>query len=368
MLLVSLDGLRSDYLEMADTPTLDRLISAGARAESLVPPFPSKTFPSHWTQVTGLHPENHGIVDNTIFDPTTDRWFSMMDDEATADPRWWGGEPVWLAAERQGLRASTLFWPGSEAWPASTHVPYNGSLSWDSRIEIALDWLSDPDPPQFVTLYLPEPDSTGHDFGPDHPELSREIESVDAWLGELVDGLEQRGLDGVDLVVVSDHGMTGISSEQVVFLDDVIDPDAHLLVTWTPVTNLFTDTPDDVLEALAALDHVTCALKGDLEPRLHFAASDRIGDVVCLADEGWSISSRGFWGAHPEVYEGGTHGYDPALPSMHGILVARGPSFVEGVSVESVEGVDVYGLLCAALGIEPEANDGDFSAVESLLR
>lgn len=368
MLLVSLDGLRFDYLENADTPNIDRLISEGARAKSLVPPFPSKTFPSHWSQVTGLHPENHGIVDNTIYDPETDSWFSMVDDEATANPHWWLGEPVWSTAERQGLKASTVFWPGSEAISPSTWIPYTGTLDWDERAEIAFDWLSSDEPPEFVTLYISEPDSTGHDFGPDHPELTREIETVDAWVGRLIEELEERRLDSVDLVLVSDHGMTEISPERMVFLDDAIDTDAHQIITWSPITNLFTTSPDEVVEALGALEHIACARKQDLDERLHFAASDRIGDVVCIADEGWSVSSRGFWAANPDWYEGGTHGFDPELESMHGILVARGPSFESGASVDAVDGVDVYELLCAALGIEPAPNDGDFSAVEPLLR
>jgi len=368
VLLVSLDGLRSEYLDQADTPTLDRLISEGAAAQSLVPPFPSKTFPSHWTQVTGLWPEHHGIVDNTIYDPTEDSWFSMTDDEATSDPAWWRGEPIWVRAERQGLRASTLFWPGSAAWPPSTYVPYSGSLDWDARIEIVLDWLSGTDPPQFVTLYVAEPDGTGHAFGPSHPEVTRKVEAVDAWLGQLVAGLEERRLDGVDLVVVSDHGMTEISSERMIFLDDAIDPYDHLISTWTPVTNLFTSDVEGVLVALGLLEHLQCAAKGDLDERLHFAASGRIGDVVCLAEEGWSISSRSFHASNPDIYEGGTHGYDPALASMHGILVGWGPSFAPGASVGSVDSVHLYALMCEVLGIDPADNDGDLAVLEPLLR
>ena len=65
----------------------------------------------------------------------------------------------------------------------------------------------------------------------------------------------------------------------------------------------------------------------------------------------------------------GQHGYDPAYPSMHGILIASGPSFrAGGLVVDSVENVHVYNLMCAALGLKPAPNDGDDRLVKALLK
>ena len=82
--------------QVLETPNLDRLVAKGVRAKRLIPPFPTMTFPSHYTMATGLYAEHHGIVSNTMYDPAFDSWFRISDSDAVTDPRWWEGEPIFM--------------------------------------------------------------------------------------------------------------------------------------------------------------------------------------------------------------------------------------------------------------------------------
>src|SRR5918995_3264069 len=114
VVLIGIDGFHPSYLERPSSRHLRDLARTGARARSLIPVFPTLTFPNFYSMATGLYPEHHGIVSNTIKDPVLGR-FALRDTGAVRDPRWWGGEPIWATAVKQGKRAATYFWPGSEA-------------------------------------------------------------------------------------------------------------------------------------------------------------------------------------------------------------------------------------------------------------
>ncbi|HEV2129524.1 MAG TPA: ectonucleotide pyrophosphatase/phosphodiesterase, partial [Longimicrobiaceae bacterium] len=96
VLLVGIDGFRWDYFDRYPVPTLRRLAAEGVRARAMIPAFPTLTFPNHYTLVTGLRPENHGIIANNMYDPVFDASFSLGDRDAVTDPRWWGGTPIWV--------------------------------------------------------------------------------------------------------------------------------------------------------------------------------------------------------------------------------------------------------------------------------
>ena len=381
LVLVSLDGFRWDYLDRPGVaaPTL-RWIAEGVRAERLVPVFPTKTFPNHYSLVTGLHPEAHGIVGNTMRDPERladgePARFSLGNREAVIDGQWWLGEPIWVTAERQGVPSATVFWPGSEAEIGGVRpgrwLRYDGDLAYAARVDTALAWLDAPDPPRLVTLYFEAVDDAGHRYGPDAPEVAAAIARVDATLARLVDGLRQRGrLDATDLVVVSDHGMTAVSPDRVVVIDDAVDL-AVDDVDWGEVPGVWPGPgrdPDVLVARLSALPHMTAYRKEDLPARLHYAASPRIPPIVVLVDEGWTASSRARVARNPDRPSGGTHGYDNRFPSMHGIFLARGPRFRSGLATGPVQTVDVYGIVAQALGLRPAPNAGDPDAVGRVLR
>ena len=375
LILISLDGVRADYLDRGITPTLAALAAGGVRAASLTPAFPSLTFPNHYTLVTGLYPDHHGIVDNRMTDPVSGRRFVYKEETTTADPSWWGGEPLWVSAEKQGLRAATMFWPGSTAAidgvRPSRWLPFDSAMTPAARVDQLLAWIDLPPArrPAFLTLYFEQVDSAGHFYGPDSPELDAALTVVDAALARLVAGLRERGLfELANLVIVSDHGLAATSRERVIVLDDVLDPQAGRVTRYGVIAGI--EPLGDGRAAAQALlrphEHMQCWRKQDLPQRLHYGTHARIPALLCLAAEGWLISSRE-WLARRTHFSLGEHGYDNALESMRAIFVAHGPAFRRGLAVPAFDSVDVYPLLAHLLGIRPQPNDGDFSVTAGLL-
>lgn len=364
--LISLDGFRADYLTRPGAVTLRALAARGVRAERLVPAFPSKTFPNHYTIVTGLYPEHHGIVANTMRDSTIGTTFTIGDTIIARDPRWWGGEPIWNTAERQGVRTAAFYWPGSDyavngRYP-TYYRPYDGRVPNGARVQQVLDWLALPaaQAPRFVTLYFSTTDDAGHSHGPDSPQVDSAIAHVDSMVGRLVRGLAARNLtDRVNLVLVSDHGMTPIGADRVIHLDDHIDLNDVDVVDWMPVTALTPRTGqlDAVYRALRTVPHLQVWKRDSVPERYHYRASPRITPLVLLADDGWTISSRARI-ARNGPPKGGTHGYDNVLPSMGALFVAAGPDIQQGRVLPPVSNVHVYPLLARLLRIAPAPNDG----------
>ncbi|MEM6286242.1 MAG: ectonucleotide pyrophosphatase/phosphodiesterase [Bacteroidota bacterium] len=381
VVLISIDGFRYDYLDRddADTPTLDRLAREGVRAD-LVPVYPTKTFPNHYSLVTGLHPEAHGIVNNTMRDPERlidgkPARFSLANREAVRDGAWWGGEPIWATAQRQGQATAVLFWPGSEApigGVLPTHgLPYNGDMPYADRVDWVLEHLGGEDRPTFATLYFEGVDTAGHRHGPDAPETADAIEAVDVALGRLVDGLAEQGrLATTDLVVVSDHGMAAVAPERRVYIDDAIDIEAVDEVMWGETAGVWPGAADadSLVARIDALPHVRAFRREDTPPRLRYRDHPRIPPVVVIPDVGWTVTSRAFAARAPDRPSGGAHGYDNRPRSMHGAFVASGPRVRVGEALGPFSVVDVYGILAEALGIEAAPNDGDPYVAERVLR
>jgi predicted AlkP superfamily pyrophosphatase or phosphodiesterase len=338
----------------------------------MVPAFPTSTFPNHYTLVTGLYPEEHGIVHNSMYDPVFDAWFSMRN-EGPRDGRWWGGEPIWSTAEKQGVRAAAFFWPGTEAEIAgarpSRWMPFDGTIPFAVRVDSVLAWLSLPRPerPRMITLYFEEPDHTGHEDGPDAPTILGAVLKSDSALARLVDGLHDRGLyDAVNLVIVSDHGMTGASPDRIAYVSDVLDVSTVRLVTTGAVLTGWSTTGNnaEVVAALNRLPNVTAWLKADVPARLRFTSHRRITPVVALAADGWTIAPT----RTSRAPSRGAHGYDNALPAMRALFIARGPAFRQGVRIASFPNVDVYPLLARVLRLEPAPNSGSLDVLGAALR
>lgn len=373
VVLVSLDGFRADYLDRPAAVRLREIAARGVRARWMTPAFPTKTFPNHYTIVTGLHPEHHGIVSNTMRDAALGT-FRISDTIATRDGRWWGGEPIWITAEKQGRRAASFFWPGSEAaiggMRPTRWKKYDDAFPNAPRVDSVLAWLSAPDAPAIVTLYFSIVDHAGHDFGPDAPQTDSAIATVDSMMGRLVDGLRTRGLDDkVNVVIVSDHGMHETPKDEVIALDDYIALDDVDVIDWTPV-GLVQPKPGKLDAVYAALAHANPHLKvyrrADVPERFHYRAHPRIPDLVLVADEGWSISTRSRRATWPP--HGATHGWDHEAPSMRALFVAAGPAFKRGETVAPFQNIHVYDLLCRILGLAPAPNDGSPDSTRALLR
>ncbi|MBL9185967.1 MAG: alkaline phosphatase family protein [Opitutaceae bacterium] len=382
LILVSLDGFRWDYpdLHPAASPTLRTLRRDGFAARGLVPVFPSNTFPNHYTIVTGLRPARHGIVNNLFFDPAHGMFFRYNTGLSAGDARWWGGEPIWVTAIRQGRKAATAFWPGSEAEIGGVRPTFwkkfDYSVPFEKRLDELLGWLALPpaERPAVIIFYLEETNSQGHRFGPDSPELVAAIKLSDERIATLLARLRAAGIEP-NLVIVSDHGMTATSAERAVIIDSLIDLKDVLVEDEGSVLALRPreGDPAALVRAFAGVPHVKAYLAADLPESFHFRGNPRIAPVWVLPDEGWHAGTRA---GHERLrtryaaqgYLLGDHGYDPRLKAMHGILIAHGPAFRRGVEVPATENIHVYNLLCAALGLTPAPNDGDRRLVEAALR
>jgi predicted AlkP superfamily pyrophosphatase or phosphodiesterase len=369
LILISLDGFRWDYLDLMETPNLNKLAASGVRAEGLIPVFPSKTFPCHYSIVTGLYPGHHGIVSNNMYDRRLDAEFHLSDREAVEDPRWWGGEPIWVTAERQGMTAAAMFWPGTEAEIAGERPTYwhrfDKGFSYEARVAQVLEWLDLPAEkrPRLITLYFEDPNDTSHEFGAEAPETRAAVRRVDERVGDLLAGLEDRGLvDRVDLVVVSDHGMAEVGPERVVILDDYIELQEGEVFEEGAVLQIFPreGRTDKVYEALHDA-HPSLAIyrREEIPERYHMQHSSRTPPILGVPDVGWEVVTRGRrerWGSGMLK---GDHGQDPAAEDLHGLFIAAGPSFRIGLTVGRFENVEIYNLLTTVLGLDPAPNDGD---------
>ncbi len=377
VILVSLDGFRADYLERYQPPTLLQMAEEGVRAEYLQPVFPTKTFPNHYTLVTGRYVENHGIVANTMHDAELGR-FSLGRRAAVTNGAWWDdAEPIWVTLHKAGVWSAMYFWPGSEAEISGVRPalfrPFSGSTPAETRIAWVMAALRMPpeDRPQLISLYFEDVDTAGHAHGPQSDEVHAAVHSVDRYLTHLDSLLHGADLyEDVNVIVTSDHGMAPTSSDSVVLLDNYVSLDSLSVVDWDPVVALNPKhgNADELLVALERMPHVSFFRKESVPARLHYSRHHRIPSIIGIADVGWRISSRAYFEANRQRFDGGTHGYDPASPSMHGIFLARGPAFEAGTLSAGIESIHIYELLCAIFGVDPAPNDGRLNAVRHLLR
>lgn len=379
LVLVSIDAFRWDYLQKYEAPTLNRLARDGVHAVRLTPSFPSKTFPNHFTLVTGLRPEHHGIVSNYFYDPELKASFSKSNPADNTDPRWWQeGEPVWITAEKQGQRTACMFWPGDEAeihGARPTHyLNYDRHHDSAARVDQVLAWLAEPAPAplRFCALYLETVDNAGHRFGPDDLRTGAAVKEADDAVARLLAGLDRLGLrDRTDLVVVSDHGLATQDVTKVIYLDDLMDLSQVRVESTGPnggVSPLHGSAADLAAAIRAkAPPHLHVYLRDEVPGRYHYRDNPRIPAIVLDCDEHWNIELR----ATVEKYAGhldrGNHGWDPALPNMGAILIAHGPDFRRGVELPAVDNIHLYNLLCATLGLKPAPNDGDDTLVRAVL-
>jgi len=377
LILISIDGYRADYLAGGKSPALAALAASGVRAEALRPAFPTLTFPNHYTIVTGLYPDHHGIVNKRMVDPAIAIPFVYKDASTIDNPAWWGGDPLWVSVEKQGLHAATVFWPGSDVAIDGVRpehwLHFDITLSSEARVAQALEWLDLPEPqrPAFVTIYFDEVDRTSHTFGPGSAQADAALWQVDVALAHLLEGLKQRGLaDTTNLVVLSDHGQALAGADKVEVLDRTIDlKDVDVIATG--VLAGLAAKPGHEAEVERALlaphDHMTCWKKSAVPARLHYGSNPRIPPLLCLANDGCVINTQKFMDDPNHHISLGEHGYDNDDPAMGALFVAHGPAFKRSLVVPKFDNVDVYPLLAAILGIKPAPNDGDFSVVKPML-
>lgn len=368
VLMVSIDGFRNDYLDrtdLYDAPNLRALAATGVRADALIPSFPSKTFPNHYTIVTGLYPAHSGIVGNRMYDPEFHETFSISDHKAVQDAKWWQGEPIWVTAEKQGCHTAPVFWPGSEAAIEGIHpshwTAYDESVPDSKRVAQALGYLEESNPPCYLSIYFSDVDTAGHHFGPESQPVRDAVRNVDLHIGELVSGLKEHGLWGkVNLIIVSDHGMASTPASQRIVFDDYIDPATVEFIDGSPLFELSAKDGNQtaLVAALNRIPHLHAYLAKDVPERWHFSGNRRIGPVVALAEEGWTFDTQERM-THWKDPHLGNHGFDSDLESMRAIFIANGPGFLSGNKLPAFQNIHIYALLTELLHLKPAANDGN---------
>jgi len=379
VILVSLDGFRYDYARKYHAEHLLALAAQGASApEGMLPSYPSITFPNHYTTVTGLYPEHHGIVANSFYDPARKEAYSSRDPKAVGDGTWYGGTPLWVLAEQQGMRSASFFWVGSEAdiqgVRPSYYLKFDGSFPNRKRVEQVLAWLRLPPEqrPHFITLYFSDTDTAGHRYGPDSREVEDAVHELDGEIGKLEDGIKESKLP-VDLIVLADHGMVAVQGEPI-YLDQ-----RGLKTSWVdPIvgSSLYAKSEDDAQKAYEALrgksDKFSVYRRAQVPAYLHFDSNPREGDPVVIPTGPYFISVAADHGA--ERTPVGMHGYDAThMPEMKALFVAAGPDIRSGVALEPFENVDVYPLIAKILGLDiahlkTGPIDGNIRVVEGMLK
>ena len=389
-ILISLDGFRADYVYRNITPTLNSFIANGISPKYMLPSFPSVTFPNHYTLVTGLYPESHGVVGNSFWDPDFREEFYYTDPARSMQPKWWsGGEPIWVTAERQGIKTAIHMWPGSEAHiqlEPSYVDKFNGSEQLSKKVDRILELLDLPEPsdfeiegavtrPQLIAAYVPVVDADGHKHGPNSSEIRNTIANVDSMLHDLFAGLEGRNLSQiVNIVIVSDHGMATTSVDRLVQLDDLIDLNLIEHIDGWPLYGLRPKDPKDLqplykklLEESAHNPNFEVYLRDESMPeRYHFSKSDRIAPLWVIPKTGWAIVHKEDFDIKEAKTKGqiyhpkGLHGYDHEHPLMRAIFVAQGPAFPHkpNSKMAPFQNLEVYNIICGSLGIKPQPNNG----------
>lgn len=369
IVLVSFDGFRPDYLDRFDLPNFRRVQARGTRARAMRPVFPTMTFPNHYSLVTGLHPGHHGIVSNRFYDPVRRQRYGMDDEAAVRDGSWYGGEPIWVTAETQGMVAACFFWPGSEAAIKGVRPtfwkPFDDDVPNETRVRTVLEWLRLPAErrPHLITLYFGELDSASHRRSLASPRIEAAAQSLDRALGMLLDGVDGLPIrERVILLLTSDHGMIETSGARTVRLSSLVDTADVYASYGGPVASLHVRGGAARAAAIrdainARLQHGRAYLRAEVPPQHQFSATPRAGDVVVIMDEPWTLATSGLQSLRGGAW--GAHGWDPALPSMRALFIAAGPGIRGGATIDEVRNVDVYPLMTELLGLRtPSGIDG----------
>ena len=371
VILISVDGLRHDYIKKYNPPTLSKIKENGLAAESLIPIFPSKTFPNHYSIVTGMYAENHGLISNSFYDPNLKKTYSLGNREAVENGVWYDGEPIWITAKKNNMVSASYFWVGSEANIKGMHpdyyLKYDHKIPGETRVDKVIEWLELPadERPHFITLYFSEVDSAGHDFGPNSKEVKTALFNVDDYINRLSKKIKKFDFP-INIIIVSDHGMTEISNKHKVILPSEIENNPKINIVGKGALSLIYIKDNSLIQStyenLKNINGIDVYLKKDIPVNYHFKNNSRIPEIIISPKMPYYIA------AEKKNIQGGTHGYDPINKDMHGIFMAIGPN-IKSQSIKSFENIHIYPFITKLLGINYDHQiDGDPSVLNNFLK
>ena len=371
--VVSMDAFRWDYPDSIDTPGLNEMATDGVRCV-MEPSYPASTFPNHYTIATGLVPDHHGIVNGSFWNPETQEVFSMGDSTTRYNPAYYLGEPIWVTAEKAGVKTASIYWVGSDV-PIKGVLPTYAypwwekpHLTFEERANETVRLLSLPkkERPRLVMLYFDEPDETSHNYGPFAPETKSIIHQLDSIVGNMYRQLMALPYgDKINVIITADHGMVEISPERFIDWDDYLKPEWCERIVATNPTNIFVREghfADSVVTALAGVEHISVWKHGEVPEELNYGTSNRCGDVIVAPDLGWQFA------ASPKN-KVGAHGYSPKEKDMQVTFIASGPSFkTTKCAMESApfQNVDIYPMLSDILSLRAAKTDGEVYRTSTL--
>lgn len=387
VILVSFDGFRHDYVEKFDAPNFKAFIAQGVSAEAMLPSYPSKTFPNHYTLVTGMYPDRHGLVDNSFYDPELNVEYRTSKRDMVENPVFYGGLPLWQLAQRNGMKSASYFWVGSEAriagsFPDYYHL-YDGTVPNETRVNATVDWLKLPEKerPHFISLYFSLVDSQGHASGPNGEKTKEAVLEVDRLLGLLVEQVDQLKIP-VNIILVSDHGMNEIkpASENyftIYRLLNGLDTNRFRFVSNGAHGHFYSEDKDYLREIASHLkaqpgsEHFDVFFKDEMPKHWHYGSHNRIGDLFIKMDPGHYLTSN--TRKRRVIKNGevrGEHGFDPdETIDMGAIFYAKGPSFKSGMRIEKFRNIHVYPLIAQILKIKDLPDiDGRLEVLSPVLK
>jgi alkaline phosphatase D len=374
VVLVSLGGFRYDYAKKYGATHLLAMAKEGASApDGMIPSYPSITFPNHYTLVTGLYPEHHGIVANSFYDQQRKERYAYNDPKTAGDGTWYGGTPLWVLAEKQSMRSACFFWPGSEAAiqdvRPSYYLHFDDKFPDEQRVDRVIEWLKLPEDkrPHFVTLYYSNVDHAGHDYGPGSPQVAEAVKRVDALIGKLHAGLNALRLP-IDLIVVSDHGMAKTEGPWI-NLDKYADLSNFTTVGSLLYANSEAETDRAYQKLKAADGNFTVYRRAHMPAWLHDNTNPRSGDPIIVAQGPYAIRAHApAAGQQDHPPDAGMHGYDPRLmPEMKAIFYAAGPDIRPGTTFKPFENVNVYPFIAKILQLQAPPTDGSLNVLSTAL-
>ena len=381
LILISLDGFRWDYVEKYKPPHLINFIKNGINSESLIPSFPTKTFPNHYTIATGMYPDKHGIIANSFYSYDKDMTYRIRDREKVEDGSFYSGNPIWIQANRSNMVTASYFFVGTEAniqgLKPTYYYRFDNSVKNEARVNQAIDWLKLPPKkrPHLITMYFSDMDDTGHKYGTKNDkELKKTLFELDTQLGVLFKGIEKTGLP-VNIIIVSDHGMSTVSISNFIAIEKIENDSLYTSIDNGAIVNIHPNNKnqiDSIYTYLKKKESNFKVYKTENTPGFEYIPKNKNwGAIQILPDFGYYFSStKGITSRKQHINTNfGVHGYDQKYKDMHGIFYANGPAFKKAYRTPSIKNIHIYPLMCEILGLEVPSNiDGDLGQIKNVLK
>ncbi|XP_043247638.1 glycerophosphocholine cholinephosphodiesterase ENPP6-like [Amphibalanus amphitrite] len=369
MLVLSISALRHDYLSKVpsrDAPFFTHFLRYGSRAEYLSPTFPSGGVASMTSIYTGLYPEKHGVLGEHFMDRKQGELkLKGPAGHSADDAAWWGGSlPFWNSAVKQWRKAALFNVPGG-CVPFDGYAPHTCTAPTDDdafseNLSRALDLLlSEEHAYNLAVVHTNVLRRAAEEHGADSKRLLDELLTLDARLQQMDRQLlDLQMRDNVNIIIVSDGGLTDTETAEVVHIDRYLPPEVGVTIAGNgAVCYVYADEAhhDLVYGVIGNVPGAKTYRRHEIPERYRISHPDRAPDVLLVAAPGSYIENT----APLTVAAAG--GYDDTegnAPDMRGVLLARGPSFKQGVVVQPVSAVDVYPLLTALLDVTSEVHSG----------